>query len=362
MANQKIRLTYLWTDRDTMVMDFAGNLSAAMTQWTDEFFRRFEFELEINPPDRSSVARASKFLLDKSNGVRPDFRTRNEVVRDEVEAMKRIVAQREPLGKRMDELHARIKALLPRVTASPPDPDHARLSDQFDAAHNEFMRVAALRDKLNEEYQEADARKDAKLAKKDEYVYALRVRMMRKFLEEGIGTGTSLNVVFCRSQRFPLTTLRMRRGRLLGIHSDPLPKMMFFHPLKMFLWPHSCLVLDIEGNLPSTMAHEIIHAAGHDHPDDRTVKVGVEKQVKNLQFGSGSLGFPSRSPLWENVKYEYETVDVYEEMAGGFFDGADNDIMNYNLKKDAKASQVVLRDKHKELLRNASFVKPPTGP
>ena len=362
MANEKIRLTYLWTDRDTMVMDFANNLSAAMTDWTERFFRRFEFDLVINPPDRSSVDRSSKFLLDKSDGVRPDFRVRREVVRDELEAMKRVEAQREPLMKRLLELQARVSSLLPRVTANPPDPDHARVSAQFDAAHNEFQRVHAIIERLDQEYDVADARKDAKLARADAYDYALRMRMMRKFLEDGVGTKTSLNVVFCRSQRFPLTTLRMRRGRILGIHSDPLPKLIIFHPLKMSLWPHSYLALDIEGNFGSTLAHEIIHAAGHDHPDDRIVKTGVEKYVKNLQLGGGSFGLPSRGPIWENLKLEYETVDVYEEMEGGYFDGPDTDIMNYNLKKEAKASDVSLQDRHKELLKNAIFVKTPPAP
>ncbi|HET9250881.1 MAG TPA: hypothetical protein VFP58_02040 [Candidatus Eisenbacteria bacterium] len=233
---------------------------------------------------------------------------------------------------------------------------------QFDAISAEFQRVVERLSKLWEEYEEADARKDAKLVKADGYDYALRVRMMSKFLEDGIGTSTALNVVFCRSQRFPLTTLRMRRGRILGGHSGPLPLAVMFLPLKVFLWPHSYLVLDVDGNFPSTMAHEIIHAAGHDHPEDKVMKVATDRRVKGLQLGGGSIGLPLRGALWENARIEYEEVDVFEEVEGGFFDGAENDIMSYKLKKDALATKVVLRAEHKELLKNAFFVKQPRTP
>jgi len=82
MANKKIKLTFLWADESVMMEDFSKGTSAKMVDWGNEFFGRYGFELDIDPPPllRKSMATTRKYALVKNNGVVPDLRDPDEII------------------------------------------------------------------------------------------------------------------------------------------------------------------------------------------------------------------------------------------------------------------------------------------
>ena len=390
MANQKIRLTYLWTDESVMHDDFAKKISAGMTDWANEFYRQHGFELDVVPVDRTSVQKAAKFALQKSQGIRPDLRDASEILAHEDALLAELNKKIEEKKKGLKSARQRAKALATQITpildeiktartlmgATPP-PDAATLKNlalvidlasarldpvltPLTRANDEVDRLSVDLDKLYAEKLKILKEVLAKLPRSGAYDDDLRVQMNSKFKRDGVGDVKRLSVVFCRVAA--LLSMRRGKSRTLGITKPMLQDPVYHIPLHVLLWPFPYLIIDIDmgaqlklgTKFNSTLAHEIVHAAGHDHPDAKDI-LKVEKRIAGLKFPKPSM-LGGRSILDTELEYEYLTQ--YVTVPGGYLDGPKDDIMNYGLDDNLPASKVKLSDAAKQRLTDAFFVKP----
>lgn len=380
MDKKKMRVTFLWTDESVMQRDFAGKKSATMIEWANTFYDRFGFELDVEPSadKRKTVASASKYALKKRDGLRPDTRDPKEVTEEEDAHLAEIEKQIEALRKKKDDAIRRSVAaaqkakalmdeqaqLLSVNTATLSTAQLIQLTARLDALRAQAApllvelngliaeegRLQAAMDRIELTKTPFLLRSLEKLRKMN-WDREFRVQMSTKYGLDGIGSEKRLNVVFCEFY----SLLRMRRPRYVEEGVTPFEVLGFtlFKPLRLLLWPYRYVLLDIGGQRRN-LAHEIVHAAGHSHPDARMVFQGVEKRISGVHFPT--RWDPNRR-AFEGTTYDYVDEDLYEEVPGGYYDGPKNDLMNYELR-DPEPQDCVLQQVDRDRLERAFFVIP----
>jgi len=338
---KKIQLTYLWADESVLVADFAKQRSRRMAEWANDFYKRYGFEVDVKPaPSEGKVPLAQKYALKKSDGVKPNmFLPRY-------------------LSEKYAPLYADVDA---RIAANQQEKDRLeRLLDQVPIADSagriviyEAMHpVGEARDRLRAERDGIERRQAAEEIEGD-WSAQFREQMAAKFLADKIGEPDRLGIVFAHFQN---EFLRMRVapdiviGRTVRETDVPMVRLM---PIRL-LWPFTYIVIDVKEATLRTLAHEIVHAAGHSHPFSVKVVKNLEQRLKFTPRKLSGTVLDRAITAYQNV-IEYEAL--FKEVPGGEFDGATNDIMNY-LAEGAEPSDYVLSDRNKDRLEHAFFVQP----
>ncbi len=374
---KKIKLTFLWTDEKTIAEDFFNKVSTGMETWAREFYTRQGFDLDVDPPadKRTSVVKVWKHALVQSDGVRPDFRSLaaategdefelsrlNKKIADfdkDIANVEAIVAK---LQKAANDLQAAGKVLEDAAAAATNAATVKDLTDKAVQAKNGAIAaldgviqasrtVAAAKEQrrsLVEEREAMTARHRAKAANVEGYDGALRAQMWNKFDHDRIGDERRLSVVFSK----PWSPMAMRRPSIGSITKELLnePRIAFSGGLPIFLWPYPYIIIDIDRPAPSALSHEIVHAAGHRHPEN--VKQ-IAKRVVGIKLPPRPATASSGRPPFSGAEPQYD-IDVVE-IPGGYFDGEKNDIMNH-ARGDISPAAAVLNDKDKALLEKPAF-------
>ena len=334
MANAKLQFTYLWADEDVMQQDFAGGFSRKMTDWTVQFFKRFQFDVDVDPPPsaKARTSSLSKYALQKNDGVMPDRRPY-------LERMDSVKVKESRMEGERDQLKAARKKALAVNNAA----EAKRLKGLIDELERKLETI--LDDELD----------------RDEY--KLRALLMLKFDRDGLPKHDRFTIVFCR---FRYTTLmRMRRPKGLrvtvGEVFDKKPVLLvrlYGMSVVLPLWADRFAIIDPFEGARKEVVHECIHAAGHEHPTGEYLKA-VEKTYQGRRLPSKGFERPrdrSLAPDYDDPAWDFDEVAQYDTFRGGIDDGARDDVMNYAID-DPDVGQVNLRPAHVELLKKAYFAK-----
>lgn len=382
MANRKLRVVYLWADERIMLEDFEKEVSSKMTDWANKFFRTHEFDLSVEPPgtDRKSVARASKYLLRKTDGVRPDWRQVSKITEEEdakaivieqqleenkkklLVASRRVDAATRSLRFLESEASRLFKAFINSTSATfdANRAAHEAANARVAPAEGILANEKAKEDRLDEERSRlldesiANSRRIvANLANSTAHILVLREQMAEIYRNHKIGSRKTLNVVFCRAAgRLSMRRSKYRTvGATHGLESSAIVALETMKPV----WPFPFILVDL-GADRSTLAHEMVHAAGHGaHPPDRMIRV-LEKRISGLTFPR-TVGPGAKASLFRDIQYSYEDVERYERVPGGYFAETKNDIMTYT-DDDPEPDKVTLSKEDQELMKNAFFGEP----
>jgi len=377
MASPKIQLTYLWTDETVMRDDFRWKTSRDMGDWATAFYRKFHFDVDIQPAAdvRSVVNSASKYALRKDNGIRPSpskigasdrdqalllklleklvaksdasyeaivKANRSETALDAHVAADKILMATDTATMSLPQLQAHVAALkVSRVETE-------RLTTIVKANRQESKRLEAEADQARKEVR-AQERKVRDLSTVVRSDAAMRKQMSEKFKKDGIGDSHRLNVVFSRFESDPLGKSAARSMTYLSM-----PDPVLDAATRMFLWPYTYVIVDLEASV-SSVAHEIVRAAGHVPPDAQKVFKEMEKRIRGLKQPLGVIGRQPVKSIFEEEAWEYDYIPQYEEIPGGFLDGPKNDIMNAG-RDDTLPEDIILSDPDKRRLLAAPFV------
>lgn len=377
MANPKIQLTYLWTDEAVMRDDFQLKVSRDMAEWATTFYRRFDLDIDVQPTAdvRSAVNRASKYALRKSDGIRPSpfkmgasdrdvallGKLRDKFISKAKAASDAIVKSIASEGA-LDAHRAAAKILFGQSTATMALPQlqaHVAAlnasnaeTDRLTAIHKADREVA-LRLKAESEKAEKELRAQEKKVRDTSTVVRsdaeMREQMSERFKKDGIGDGHRLNVVFSRFELDPTGKSTTRSMTYLSM-----PDPVFDPATRFFLWPYTYVIVDLAATV-SSVAHEIVRAAGHVPPDAQRVFKEMEKRIRGLKQPLGVIGRQPAKSILEEEAWEYDYIPRYEEIPGGFLDGPKNDIMNAG-RDDILPNEIILSDPDKRRLLAAPFV------
>jgi len=335
VANKTLQFTYFWADEDVMQADFAKKYSQAMTDWAVDFYARYGFDVEVNPPpdNKPHVLPLSKFALQKRDGIRPDMRSSDE--------QNKALEERR---KRVEEDQARSEKAKKQAEAANNGPEVKRLEAELDDLRRKWF---AVMDEIIASYN------------RDEY--GLRELLMLKYLNDRIVHGERFTVVFCRFRYTGLMQMRMPERGTTGQTYDKLtqPIVRFYgSSVVLPLWSGSFAIIDPFRGDRRNVAHEAVHAAGHAHPFGQYLQ-SVEKRYRGRRL-PGRAFEPSRdrslAPDYDDPAFDFDETPHYAWFRGGYDDGPSNDLMNYTLQ-DPEPTEVNLRPAHVDLMNGAYFAK-----
>jgi hypothetical protein len=336
MANTRLQFTYLWADEEVMQADFAKKFSQDMTNWAVDFYARYGFDIDVNPPSglKPRVLPLSKFALQKTGGVRPDMRPSEERNRVLEERRRRIEEERERLRQARDQAEA---------ANNGPEADRLRglindLDRRWQAVMNQIIASFGM-DENN-----------------------LRELLMVKFLADRILHPERFTVVFCRFRFTSQMQMRLPQsgatGQTYGKVSEG--RIRFYGSVVLPLWSDRFAIIDPFRGERRSVAHEAVHAAGHDHPVGQYLQ-SVEKRYRGRRLpGQGFEARRKRSlaPSYDDPVFDFDEIPHYAWFRGGYDDGPPDDLMNYTLD-DPEPSEVNLRPAHVDLMSKAYFAKTP---
>lgn len=336
MANQTLKFTYFWADEDVMRDDFAGKFSKRMTEWAVDFYGRYGFDVDVNPPSefKPRLLPLSKFALLKHDGIRPDMRPLDEQTRVLDEKL-----------KRNEDEQDRLK--------------HARDRAEAGGERGEAGRLDGVIEDLRRKWSALLAEKTASYTRNEN---DLREQLMFKFITDRIVHPDRFTVVFCRFRFTSQMQMRLPRsgatGQTYGALSEALVRL--YGSIVLPLWPYRFAIIDPIRGERRNVAHEAVHAAGHDHPIGDYLK-SVEKIYRGRRLpGKGFDGLRGRpgslSPDYDDPAFDFDEIPHYDTFRGGRDDGPRDDLMNYALD-DPEPTEVNLRPAHVELMQKAYFAK-----
>jgi hypothetical protein len=356
-AANKIRLMYFWADESVMADDFRKKRSKKASEFARDFFGRYGFELDVKPGyEPGKVLESRRFALVKNDGVRPDLEAASRIQEESdkrVAELEAVVAEKERI---LEERRRQRDRLFERLNAAVEAHDHQAASSiltQLHVAGDKVDLAWADAQKVQDAIKAREKERDLELAKAD-YGRQFRQQLGFKHLH-GITERKRLNVVFCRV----ITHLSSPRGprnyALLGeTFMGTSSPFVFFAFDWLFSLPFLCV--SIVHDSPGTLAHEIVHAAGHGpEPPD-------QKEIKDLQKVLSYKPKPATGSFLDRAATLYENYVEYQSLfrivPGGNYAGEDpNDIMNYQSDQE-DPSAVNLAGADKKLLEAAFFVVP----
>jgi hypothetical protein len=239
----------------------------------------------------------------------------------------------EKLWMRMEEKDKEIAELLAQLNPGQPT---------FDALMTKIDKKSVERDTISAEWSAA-LRAGSDIVGRATGETLLRWQMASVYKAHKIGGDDRVNVVFCKFRQLAMRSPSNVMGRAFV---SPRPLIWLFQ----LQWPYSFIVVDVVAAERRTVAHEIVHVAGEDHPLSIDVYEKLAKRIVSLKIPKGSLmGAP-----FSDVEFRYDTRRT-TALPGGYFDGAPNDIMNYQLD-DPTPDECILADSDRQLMNNAWFV------
>lgn len=374
---RKIRLTLLWTDEATMNKDFRNKVSEKMIEWGNAFYERYGLVIDAQPQLRRPLSLAHKFLLRKSDGIRPDpgfDQEEHDNQRKEEEApyqeeLKELENEKARLKAEMvaheaedDRIDARIKSLDVQYEAETDRDVRHAIHEQIRALYKQaslihsmemaiLKRVAAIgieKDEVNKKIKEV-VNKYEKIREDAKAEIPLRIALGLKFQDE-IVTTDRLPVVFCDFVSHGLAMRKPRRGRTLA---QTFLAASYITDGQYFLWPKPFIMIDVNSPVSSTLAHEIVHAPGRAHPDSKKVRKALTEYFGIRPARVEGSFINQIVTIYQN---QLRFAALFREVPGGFFDGPFNSILNYNSARFSP-DEVVLTDYDKRVLEWAYFVK-----
>jgi hypothetical protein len=341
----KIPLNFMWADDSVLLEDIQTSISSDMVKWASAFYGQIDtkFELDINPPYPITMSRASKYVLSKNGGITPDLRMKSEILEAETREEERLTQQIDARDKEVDELKNRETLLTQLIDTI--DREQDQLQQALEVAIDPQERSAIRAELARTRQEKASARtarervntaKDAAekirsrlwderhaiWQKSDDRMEVIsgdrgfRIQMALRYVLEGIGSESRINVIFCRAK------ISSGRYRVTGETRSPLHERIEVLPGQFLLWPYDYIIIDLSPRHRSTLAHEVVHLSGRRHPPARVVYAGMKKL-----------------PLLD-IKFP-----KFEERPGGYFDGPETDIMNYTRQDpEAKATTMNILD------------------
>ena len=335
MANKTLQFTYLWADQEVMRADLAKKFSQDMTNWAIDFYARYGFDVDVNPPSgfKPHLLPLAKFALQKTGGVRPDMRPSDE--------QNRVLEERQ---RRIEEERDRLR----------------RERDQAEAANNrpEVDRLEALIRDLDQRWHAVMSQILASFRRDENN---LREQLMVKFLTDRILHPHRFTVVFCRFRFTSQMQMRLPQSGATGQTYDRSEaRIRIYGSVVLPLWSERFAIIDPFRGARRNVAHEAVHAAGHDHPIGQYLQ-SVEKRYRGRRLPGQGFDLPRRrperlSPDIDDPAFDFDEVPHYAWFRGGYDDGPPDDLMNYTLD-DPEPSEVNLRPAHVELMGKAYFAK-----
>jgi hypothetical protein len=337
----KVPLNFMWADESVLLEDIQQGISSDMVKWATAFYSYVDtkFELDIYPSYPLTMSRASKYVLVKGGGVTPDLRTRAEILEAETKDLARLdqqVEQREREMEELDKREALLTSLLDTIQRerddlnqrreSSTDPQEiAQVKIELARVRQEKASAAASREKVKRSRGSAweilDRLYDdrhalwARMDDRGERISGdrmFRVQMALRYALDGIGSESRINVIFCKAKVSP------GKYQVTGETRIELFDRIEVLPGQFLLWPYKYIIIDLSPRHRSTLAHEVVHLWGHNHPAARKVYSGIKK-LPLLNIG----------------------MPTFEEKPGGFFDGSEKDIMNYT-RRDPEAKDTTM--------------------
>lgn len=340
----------MWADESVLLEDIQRNISSDMVAWATTFYSQIDtkFELDVSPLYPLTASRASKYVLAKSSGLSPDLRTRAEILAAERTEEARLRKEIEGKEKEKEELEKReglLTALLDTIDREEDDLDRAR---ENAANPQETARIIAELARVRQERASATASRKSvrdalppardirdrlyddllalwvRMDEKREVVSGdrmFRVQMALRYVLEGIGSESRINVVFCKAKT------STGKYQVNGDTRDELFERIEVLPGQFLLWPYQYIVINLGPGHRRTLAHEVVHLWGRGHPDARTIYKGIQK-LPLLNIG----------------------IPTFEEKPGGYFDGPETDIMN-STRHDPEAKGTTMSERDQKQLK-----------
>jgi len=373
--NKKIRLTFLWADEAAVVQDFNAGYSKKLVEWADAFYKRFGFELDVQPAPGGKAEEAYRYALARSKGYEPDHNAAVDFAKRLLSVKKPVLIEWLDADKQIRELEPQeeakrreLGAALAQFVGLPLAQWQAQL-DKAGALFAELQGLAAKLAAQRKRYADMDAKLEAidqQYAKeKEDRDFDVPVRLLigAKVLASldlslltHVKTGAEndaivdpyrLKIIFCRFK--PSAAAMMDTMR-----PTPQPFGFTLYPIDFntvggqYLWNGGYIMINVLRQEQITLAHEVVHAAGRHHRDDFEKMKDLQQYIRQIAADpvTGQLVLPS----------------LYERADGGYYDGPDDDIINYK-SKGKKPDQVTLYPDDQKRMADAFFVKePPASP
>jgi len=348
-----IPLNFMWADESVLLDDIQRGISEGMVKWATDFYNNKSvnklFELDVNPSSPPTKRSASKYVLTKSGGVSPDLRTLDEIVpaeKREYARLDQLIKERE---KEQVELKKRETLLTSLIGTIEKEQDQLSLQRESSTDPQEIARIKIDQARARQERASAIASKERvsqsfsssltvqlrlydeqravwdKMKGKESEISGdrmFRLQMALRYALDGIGSESRINVIFCKAK------VSSGKYQVLGEARNELTERIEVLPSQFLLWPYRYIVIDLSPGHRKTLAHEVVHLSGRGHPDARTIFKGFKK-VPLLNISLPDL----------------------EVVPGGFFDGPENDIMNYK-RTDPEAKDTTMNILDQVDLRN----------
>lgn len=364
-----MRLTFLWADEAVAVKDYQAKFSQQLVDWADAFYRQYGFELDVVPKPGGKIQEAYRHCLTKSDGYAPDivsfeeFWQRMDKVERPIEIEIGELAEMFTVvlipqqAEKLQEIDAEMAKfnLLPN---SQWDPVIARLKALF-------LELKEIEDKIKANTQRREVLRsqlDAHREKHQQEIidrnfdFPVRALLGRKIVASmslqglvPVKTGNEnaaitdpyrLKVLFCRFSLSPGVLSLARSSAPFGITR---PASGVNSIAGHFLFDGRFILINVNRFEQITLAHEMLHAAGRWHLQGQHEKMKkIQQWIRTIRADpiTGKVVIP---PIME-------TVD------GGYVDGPDDDIMNYEAK-GRRPEEVKLYNV--PLMENAYFVQDP---
>jgi hypothetical protein len=369
--NKKIRLTFLWADEAVARQDLADGYSAKLVEWANAFYGRFGFELEVDPPVGTSLKDAARYCLEKSNGYEPDYTTAREfeqrLLKEKLPTLREWWDADQRVARLIAEEAAKRQQVSAAVSqfAALPSSQWTALASRITILLGELQTLVNDLAAQRKRHQDAQAKLDqidlkhAAERKARDFDAALRERIGAKVLRSfpidlltGIKTGQeNPGVVDARRLKIVICNFRLGTAQMMKtMRPTPHPFGLTFYPGTVnseggrYLWDGHYIAVNLARREQITLAHEIVHAAGRHHRQDFDRMKDLRDWVRSIKSDpvTGKIVFPP----------------IFERVDGGYYDGPEDDIMNYNSKgKDPDKVQLYPADVAR--MENAFFVRQP---
>jgi hypothetical protein len=364
---KQVRLTFLWADEAAVVQDFNAKYSEKLVEWANAFFGKHGFELEVKPAPGGKAAHAYRYCLDKSDGLEPDIASAEEfwtrllnlkkpTLREWLKTYDEIEALQERHKNKQQEIAtetgrfatlpvAQWGAIVTRLTTLF---DELRaITDQLVAKQTRYAELDLKLDQINRQHQKQADLRDFDVPARSK----IGAKLLRSFdlsLLTKIKTGNEntdvvddsrLKIVFCRFRLAPSVMVLRPGPQPYGVTLD---RTGANSVNGQYLWDGVYILINLNKQEQITLAHEVVHAAGRHHIPD-------VKRLKDIRSWI-------RTITSDPVTGKIELPPIYEKAAGGYYDGPEDDIINYN-SKGKKPDEVKLYPDDVKRMEDAFFVK-----
>jgi hypothetical protein len=348
-----VPLNFMWADESVLLEDIQQGISAGMVKWATEFYKNKSvnklFELDVNPSYPLTMKSASKLVLTKNGGVRPDLRSYAEMAPAEwreYERLKKLIQEtkkEEKEFRKREDLYLQLihslererDELYERRDNSTNPQEIAQINAELSRTRQDKNTTMASWRRITEAIRSSHEALDHLYAERSDVIDKIvekmsepsgdrmfRLQMALRYALDGIGSESRINVIFCKAkisaEKYPTV------GETRGALDNPIQVM----PGQFLLWPYQYIVINLIPGHRKALAHEVVHLSGRSHPDAKVVFKGIKK------LPLIGIGLPD-----------------FEEIPGGFFDGPENDIMNYK-RTDPEAKDTTMNILDQVALRN----------